>query len=205
MPDTRSHLRDTDLTPDAFEGLLRELDVDRERAARKYEEIRWKLIKFFQWSFCSDAEDLVDETFNRVAERIASNKEGIQEVAAFVWGVAKNVRQEAIRRATRIVRLPDLPGGKEPFLQSRVEDNTIYEGTSTQNRPRCLGRCIQGLTLDDRRLVLAYFSARGRRPEARRRLAAKNGITMVALRVRASRLRFKLEECIKKCLGGTTD
>jgi hypothetical protein len=62
---------------------------------------------------------------------------------------------------------------------------------------------MQNLSPDDRKFVLAYHSPKGRRVEERKRLAQENGISMVALRVRANRLRFKLEECLKRCLAET--
>ena len=39
--------KDWIVTPAAFEGLLQQLDPDRERAGERYEQIRQKLTKFF--------------------------------------------------------------------------------------------------------------------------------------------------------------
>jgi len=205
MSNPHSHFQGTDLTAARHEALLSRLDTNRDRAGEKYEEIRWKLIRFFQWGSCIHAEDLVDETFNRVAERITSSKEEIQDVVGFLWGVAKNLRQEAIRRETRTVRLPDLHGGEESFVESQVVDSLQSEASANKKRLKCLRTCIQGLSAEDRTLLLAYHSARGHRPEARRRLAVENGISMVTLRVRVTRLRFKLEDCIKNCLSRLAD
>jgi DNA-directed RNA polymerase specialized sigma24 family protein len=191
-----------DLTAAKFERLLLRLDPNRDQAAEKYEEIRWKLIKFFQWGACVDAEDLVDETFNRVGEKLESDNEGIHDVTAFVWGVAKNIRQEALRRESKIVRLPDLPGAEEHFPSPRVADGEVVE---SHGRLKCLRRCIQHFSAGDRRLLLKYHAPRGRRGEGRRRLAQETGLTMLALRVRVNRLRFKLEQCIKECLASSSD
>src|SRR5260370_21814440 len=57
--------RKGDLTTASFESLLQRLDPDRERAGGKYENIRRKLIKFFQWNDCFAEEDLADETLDR--------------------------------------------------------------------------------------------------------------------------------------------
>ncbi|HEY5028614.1 MAG TPA: hypothetical protein VIK39_09420 [Candidatus Angelobacter sp.] len=148
---------------------------------------------------------MVDETFNRVAEKLLSEAEGIQDVVAFAWGVAKRIRQEALRKSAKTVCLPDLPGAETSFADSRATDNAQYELTENKRRLKCLRRCIQHLSAGERRLVLAYHSPQGRRSEGRRRLAQENGITMLALRVRANRFRFKLEECIKKCLASMKD
>src|SRR5260370_8775058 len=57
--------RKGDLTTASFESLLQRLDPDRERAGGKYENIRRKLIKFFQWNDCFAEEDLADEPLGR--------------------------------------------------------------------------------------------------------------------------------------------
>lgn len=205
MTSSRSPFPEHDLTADKFEALLHRLDPDREQAGQKYEEIRWKLIRFFQWNSCFDAEDLVDETFNRVAEKIVSSEEEIQNVAGFVWGIAKNIRHEALRNEAKTVRLPDLPDGEDFLADHQVAPNAAHELTMRKGRAECLRKCMQALPPRDRRVLLTYHSPRGRYPEARRWLAEQNGITMLALRVRVTRLRFKLEECIRKCLAGIAD
>lgn len=192
------------LTANNFEALLCRLDPDREQAGKQYEELRWKLIRFFRWGSCVHAEDLVDETFNRVAEKIVAGKREIQQVVGFVWGVAKLVRREAIRRGTKTIRLPDLPGGEESFA-GQDTDRLQHELAASKRRLKCLRKCIQELSAEDRRLLLEYHSPRGRLPETRRRLAAENGITLIALRVRANRLRCKLEEYIKDSLSRSAD
>jgi DNA-directed RNA polymerase specialized sigma24 family protein len=205
MTNPHSPLPKNDLTAAKFEGLLLRLNEERNRAGEKYEEIRWKLVRFFQWGSCLDAEDLADETFNRVAEKLASNEERIQDVVAFTWGIAKRIRQEAARKDAKTVGLLDLPSPDEVLADKRAAADAPYEPPGNQNHLKCLRRCIQRLPAEDGRLLLAYHSPRGRRSEGRRRLAQENGITMLALRVRANRLRFKLEECITKCLGSMFD
>lgn len=205
MTSSHSPFPENDLTADKFEAFLRRLDPDWEQAGQKYEEIRWRLIKFFQWNSCLDAEDLVDETFNRVAEKIVSSEEEIHDVAGFIWGVAKNIRRESIRNEAKTVRLPDLPGGEDFLADHQAAPNAAHELATRESRAKCLRKCMQALPSEDRRVLLTYHSSRGRRPEARRWLAEQNGITMPALRVRVTRLRFKLEECIRKCLAGIAD
>src|SRR5262245_27876596 len=139
-----------ELTTDRFEGLLLRLDLDRDRAGEKYEEIRWKLIKFFQWGSCLDAEDLVDETFNRVAERLGSNeKDEINDVVGFAWGVAKKIRQEAIRLHSKTIHLSGLPRTDHGFAYSRVADAGHDKLTPAESRLSCLRSCIQQLPVDD--------------------------------------------------------
>jgi DNA-directed RNA polymerase specialized sigma24 family protein len=193
------------LTSANFEGLLLRLDPDRNLAGERYEEVRWKLIKFFQWSACIQAEDLADETFNRVAENIAADKEAIRDVVAFTWGIAKRVRQEALRRDIKTLRLPDVPVPEGGLADRLVTANSQYEPTGDEARLKCLRVCLKCLSAGDRKLLLAYYSPRGRRIEARRRLALESKMTALNLRVRANRLRFKMEGCLKKCLASKAD
>jgi DNA-directed RNA polymerase specialized sigma24 family protein len=204
MTNTPSPVPDNDLSAAKFESLLLRLDTDRNRAGEKYEEIRWKLIKFFQWNSCLEAEELTDETFNRVAGKLTSEGEVIDDVVAFAWGVAKRIKQEALRKGAKTVRLPDLLGAETFFAAKPVMTDAQREPVGNQRRLKCLRRCIQGFSAENRLLLLTYHSPRGRRIARRRRLAQENGITMLALRVRVNRLRFKLEECIKKCVPSQT-
>jgi hypothetical protein len=58
------------LTQEAFDRFLTMLDRDRDMAGEKYEFIRLKLLKYFQWCG-SDVPDMdADETINRVTRRI---------------------------------------------------------------------------------------------------------------------------------------
>jgi DNA-directed RNA polymerase specialized sigma24 family protein len=57
-----------------------------------------------------------------------------------------------------------------------------------------LDRCLRTLTPDERRLVLSYYG-NGRHEDRRRQLAIALGITPTTLRVRAHRLRQRLQQC----------
>src|SRR4029434_1975050 len=63
------------LTPEAFDSLLAAFDPNRESAAQKYLEIRGNLVRFFEWRGCPFPEDHADETFNRVARKIADGEQ----------------------------------------------------------------------------------------------------------------------------------
>ena len=58
-----------------FELMLDWLDADREKAARKYEQIRTRLIKIFVCRGAIEAEDLADETIDRVISKIKDLRE----------------------------------------------------------------------------------------------------------------------------------
>jgi hypothetical protein len=62
------------LSHEAFEQLLERLGPDRDAASREYEEIRRRLIHFFDWrgSPASDVE--ADTTLDRVARKLQAGE-----------------------------------------------------------------------------------------------------------------------------------
>jgi DNA-directed RNA polymerase specialized sigma24 family protein len=150
-----------------------------------------KLVRFFEWRGCRGPEDLADETINRVARRL---REGVKIQAAdpfpFFIGVAQLVLREVWRQYQRVQQLhgepppiPQLEG--EPLEDRRLE---------------CLLECLDRLQPEERRLVLHYHDEENR-IRGRRELAAELGIRLNALRIRAHRLRRRLETCIEGCLA----
>jgi DNA-directed RNA polymerase specialized sigma24 family protein len=180
-----------------FEGLLQLLDPDRERAGVRYEQLRRKLIKFFECNSCSNSEDLADETLNRVAQRLDSVN--IMDVAAFSWGVARNVAQEARKRTFKTVQISELPQGEESLPGSRDAAHDIHKNLEGAKKFKCLRACMRRLDTRDRELFLAYYNAVADRPEYRQRLAETAGLTIGALRVKVNRLRDTLETCVRRC------
>ncbi len=193
-----------DLTPARFEGLLLRLDSDRDQAGAKYEELRRKMVRFFEWGCCRDAESLVDETFDRVAEKLASEGEEVRSVAAFAWGIARKVRQEAMRKDAKTISLPEFFFGDGLLAEGHMPVHPQHEAAGDWKRIQCLRKCMQSLSDGERRLFVTYHFPGGRRAEGRRRLAREIGITAGALRIRANRLRFKLAERITRYLVAMT-
>jgi RNA polymerase sigma factor (sigma-70 family) len=175
------------LDQESFDTLLGWLNQDRELAARKYEEIRRRLIKIFTCRGCVEAEDLADETFDRVtrkAREVARTYVG--DPALYFYGVAHNVHLEHLRGKFRRP-LPAI----EP--QVRVEESEPeYE---------CLEECLRRLTRDDRELVLQYYQEEKRaKIENRKHLARQLGIAINALRIRAYKIRVILQQCVQECV-----
>src|ERR1043166_3680616 len=96
------------LTQEAFDALLDWLDADREVAARKYETIRLRLVKIFVCRGCADAEDLADETINRVVAKLPEiAADYVGEPAAYFYAVSQWIHQEYLRKVTK--REVDIP------------------------------------------------------------------------------------------------
>ncbi len=180
-----------------FEGLLRLLDVDRNRAGEKYEYVRRRLIKFFQWNSCFPAPELADEAFDRVEQRIADVE--ILDVVGFIWGVAKNIKQEVHKQAGKFVSISDVAGYKLAGTQS--SDENVHEKMQQDRRIRCLQLCLQRMSSEDRELFVAYHDVRGEHTIYRKRLAERLGLTLGSLRVRINRLRDQLEKCARACFA----
>jgi len=167
--------------------LLAGLDSDRERAALKYEEIRRRLIKRFRSRGCIEAEDLADETINRVIRRLNEIGEFTGDCEPYFYGVANKVLMEHQRR-----RQP------QPPVANDVNSNRA------EQEDRCLEECIAKLSDENRELLLQYYQGEGRaKIEQRKQLAEKLGIAPNALRIRAFRIRAALQECVEKCLERT--
>lgn len=174
-----------ELTQESFNQLLAWFDPNPEQAGRKYEEIRFRLIKIFTCRGCSVPEDLADETINRVAKRISEIATTyVGDPALYFFGVANNVHLESLRRKPDPV--PPLP--PEPSQESELE----YQ---------CLEQCMQQLSPKSRELIVQYYQDEKRaKIDHRKELAQKLGIALNALRIQAYRIRASLQECVFQCL-----
>ena len=194
---TRPMKKEWVVTQQAFDDLLDWLDADRERAGAKYEDIRVRLIKIFTCRGCREADDLADETINRVTAKLGEIAESYSgDPALYFYGVAQKVHLEYLRKkppAQESSRAGREPGG-QTFLASGPDDEMEYEYA-------CLEQCMDHLPSENRRLVLEYYREEKRaKIELRKRLADELGIGVNALRIRAHRIRSRLEQCLLDCL-----
>lgn len=173
------------LSQETFDALLDWLDPNREQAGIKYEDIRRRLIKIFVGRGCVEAEDLADETINRVSSKLTEIEKNFKgDRTRYFFGVANKVYLEYLRKKP-----------PQPPPLSLIDSNRV------EVEYRCLERCIDGLSEENRELLLTYYGAEGReRIEKRRLLAEKFGIAPNALRIRAYRIRLTLQECVEKCV-----
>jgi RNA polymerase sigma factor (sigma-70 family) len=180
-----------------LESLLRLFDQDRDWAGEKYEHLRRKLIKFFEWNSCFPSEDLADETFNRLGQKIG--KEDIRDVVGFAWGIAKNVRREARKKAGKTVYIADLVRTECPLYAPNRTEDEMHEKMQLERRYNCLYLCLHRMLKRDRELFIAYHNVEGESLHYRQELAKRLGLTIGTLRVRVNRLRSQLEKCSRKC------
>ncbi len=185
------------LSQDAFDTLLSWLGADRERAGNKYEEIRLRLIKIFACRGCFEAEDLADETINRVSVRIAKLTGSFTgDPALYFYGVAQKVHLEYLRK---VQKRQDETG--VDAAARALSTQTVELADDTEPEYECLEKCLEYLPANNRKLVVQYYQQeRQAKIEHRRRLAMELGIAVNALRIRAHRIRLTLQNCVQNCL-----
>jgi hypothetical protein len=184
---------------DDLDRLLLRLDSDKTSAAQNYEELRRALLKFFDWNRSLRAEELADETLNRVAGKLKT--EEIQNVHPYALSVARYVLLEDFKKYRREGSVEDIPGGRDSLVSPGNPEREIVERIDQQIRQSCLRECRAKLRPEDSVFVIAYYSAEGEKQKVhRKRLGEAEGTTMAALRTRANRLREKLEQCVTSCL-----
>ncbi|MFN2578857.1 MAG: RNA polymerase sigma factor [Pyrinomonadaceae bacterium] len=168
-----------------FDRLLNWLDADRERAGLRYEQIRWRLITILASRGCPLAEELADETMDRVARRVTDISETyLGDKSLYFLGVMNNVHHEHLRRPP------------PPRLIPTDEDVVAREQIHL-----CLDNCLAQLAPYSRQLIESYYAEdKKAKVHLRKVIARQLGIKPGSLRVRALRIREKLQTCIERCL-----
>ena len=176
------------ITPESFEMLLGWLDTNVDSAGEKYEKIRNRLIRIFVGRGCHEAELLADQTIDRVIAKVPQISSGyVGEPAAYFYAVASKIHLEWLRaqkreRETRFVDLTQQP----------EEEGSEYS---------CLESCLEELPRDARELILEYYQdEKSAKIERRKGLAARLGVSMGALQIKACRIRTRLSACVAECV-----
>jgi RNA polymerase sigma factor (sigma-70 family) len=177
------------ITQEQFDSLLTWLgNSDRELGARKYETVRAGLVRVFISKGFNDAEDLADETINRVISRLPDIQENYEgEPSRYFHGVGRNIIRETGRRK-----------------EVAVEVSAVWiDPRPTSSELECLEQCLQLLTSDKRELILDYFLyERHDKIAHHKELATELGISEGALRGRVHHIRVNLVDCMRQCAGG---
>ena len=186
-----------DLTREALEILLKKLGgEDPARSADNYFELRLKLSKCLGWKGCAPTviDDLVDESLDRVAAKLLAG-ESINNLSAYSYRVLNFVWLEQSRK------------NKEDAFGDDAPETMVFMELpgEVDRRIECLRSCLPKIAPDekDRRLIIGYYDSREDKNLIKRRksLAEFLGLKMNALKVRACRLRAKLEICINECVA----
>jgi RNA polymerase sigma factor (sigma-70 family) len=187
-----------------YEALLRRFDPDAKRGIEKYENLRRRLVKFFEWNRCfADSADLADQTMDTVAKKPDDLE--IRNVDAYAYRVARNTLSEFRRRSRREVYFDESIETRASESEPDPEKALV---TTIDNRKRVdwLKTCLSKLKGGDRTLVLDYYSSQtATNMLHRQNLAQKIGISIETLRVKVNRIRETLERCLKDSRGETNE
>jgi DNA-directed RNA polymerase specialized sigma24 family protein len=173
------------LTQNAFDGLLASLGADRDVAANRYLGVRRDLVRLFEWRGCSTPDEYADETMNRCARKIAQGEQ-IRDLKTYSIGVARMLVREMARDRWR--RQCPLDEALEPCTTPCPSHD------DQEDRFEALRQSLDELSHDDRFLILNYYEGdKSVRIKNRKMLSESFGIGASTLRMRALRIREKLQ------------
>lgn len=180
-----------ELTQESFDLLLSWLHPDPDEAGKIYVKIREGLIRNFARQGCPVPDDLADKTIDRVARKLPEIIDTyVGEREPYFHRVAYYVLREYWSRTVETTELdPD----------SEIIDDDKDDRKEAESH--CLEKCMARLTASKRKLIREYYYGdRGVKIRQRQVLAKSLGIELVALRVKALRIRKALGKCMDECM-----
>jgi DNA-directed RNA polymerase specialized sigma24 family protein len=194
---TRGQKKNWTLTQTALQRFLVWIDEGTGAGGEKFLELRRRLVAYFDRKNCLNADELADETLNRIARRL--EEEGTIQTEAppkYCYVVARFVFQEQLRERKRESLM-----AQEIERRSRIESDSTEAAEQRERQLNCLEQCTEKLSAVNREIITQYYLGKERaKIENRRSLANKLGITMNALSIRACRIRETLEICVTQCM-----
>jgi DNA-directed RNA polymerase specialized sigma24 family protein len=188
------------LTQESIDKLLAHLGEDHEMAGRAYQELRDKLIVYFECNRCTDSEELADVTLNRIARKLCEG-ENIHKPMLYALSVARFVLSEYWRRPEKsAVPLDESIQEFENNYSAYVEKSRAQHEVEMR-REECMRRCFMQLPDPQRKLLIDYYSCeKGTLVDHRRKMAERLRITPNALSIQVHRLRGKLINSLEASL-----
>jgi DNA-directed RNA polymerase specialized sigma24 family protein len=163
---------------------------DADEANRRYLRLHQKLAGYFRLKGMYDPANDADDALDRAGEKIAKGQ-NIPDIDKFCMGIARNIVHERLRSRKR---------EESAFLKylDFSQDNSteaVVKRITNLMKP-----CFEQLPQEDRDLLTSYCKVPPGldRAEHRRQLAASLKSTIAALRIRVTRLRRGLENCVKE-------
>jgi len=189
LPNNSQPLRT--VSPEAFARFLECLAADSDEAGRIYARLHEKLGHLLALKGISDPDSAADETLERVIIKI-ENGAAISDLNHYCMGIARNVARERMRHMRRET---------SAFLQY-LENITGGSDEQAESIFNVMQPCFEELAVEDQKLLEAYCQVmKGQaRAEHRRCLAEQMGTTLLALRMRVTRLRRTLTDCVHERL-----
>jgi DNA-directed RNA polymerase specialized sigma24 family protein len=194
MNDASQVRRKREASIEDLRRLLGRLSSDPAEAWQAYDTLRQKLILFFEYHCRSQAEEFADEVLDRMAKK--SETYEITNVVEFAFGVARNLRKEAARKALAV----PLADSADRVSSDENPEAAIVDKIDSEQKLQCFLKCLRRLNAVDRELLFHYYPIENDDLEEQRlRLAEKHQVNINALRTRMARLREKMEKCFENC------
>lgn len=175
---------------DPFTALLLFLcPDDPDEANRRYLRLHSRLAGYFRLRGMSDPVNDADETLERAGKKILDGIH-IPDIDKFCMGIARNIVLEQMRERKR----------EESAFQRFIENSQDNSTEILVDRIMNLMKpCFEQLPPKDRDLLHSYCKVPEglSQAEHRRKLAESLKSTIAALRIKVTRLRQSLEECVK--------
>jgi RNA polymerase sigma factor (sigma-70 family) len=189
------------MTQEVFVTLLKRLHPDREQAGIIYENLRTRLMRYFELQGCPYGEECADDTMQRVARRLSEGADFTTENPySFFQGVARNVLLE-YWKSRRVDSLDDLQPAYFPAVDPKEQEERHSKVAAEELALECMQECLQALPPESRQIFIEYHQEQKReRIDGRLQIAKQLGIDITALRNRVTRLRDRLEKCIDDCI-----
>lgn len=179
------------LTSKSLAKLLNAFSTDEAAAALAYTKLRDALVRYFQVKGVSDPFEAADATIDRVADKVEENT-SIEDLTKFSFGVAKFIFFERARIAKSQMRAADGFYLKTGFVENPLDRDHLDP----------LRECFLSLSKDDKKLLSMYFADMSADEIFlfRQKTADYHNISLNTLRIRVSRLRKRLEDCVNSML-----
>jgi hypothetical protein len=184
----RSTTKGEGVHSEAFAHFLERLSPDAEEAGLIYIRLHKKLCGLFHLKGIADPIAATDEAIDRAVLKIASGAV-VSDIEKYCKGIARNVALESLR-----------------ILRREASAFQIFIDELGRNSSEGVGRlyevlkpCFEQLDEEDQRLLMAYCHREpgGSRAAHRSQVAETMRISAVALRLRVSRLRRSLTDCVQ--------
>lgn len=188
MRQTKNSAVEKNLTSQSLNRLLAELSENERQASAAYTNLRDSLVRFFELKGDSEPEAAADETLDRTAVKVAAETP-IDDVKRYSFGVARLVFLERLRSSQK--------------EKNAAEDFYRHKAVSTEESETggfdFFRECFKALPTADRTFLERYFTdlPHEKTVEMRHRLSLETGVSLNQMRVRVSRLRKRLEECVR--------
>lgn len=162
---------------------------DMDEASNRYLRLHQKLAGYFRLKGMYDPVNDADDALDRAAAKIVKGQD-IPDIDRFCMGIARNIVHERLRLKKR---------EESAFLKFLDYSQDKSTEAMVDRITNLMKPCFEQLPQDERNLLMSYCKVPPGvdRAEHRRQLAASLKSTISALRIRVTRLRRGLENCVK--------